>query len=274
MNSFWIYKIINVITNKIYVGQTYNLYNRLKSHKSCYDKKSLIVKSINKYGWDNHKVEVLFTSVNISKLEGDEVEKFYIKKENSYIKNNKNGLNLTEGGRGCNHPKEMYNKRTVSVFEKWRTSMGKDGVYLVMYNKDGSIVKKTLDTDLYGFFKSVGYNTTTHISNIKRRITSVKYKLIKGQYIIGFEDDNPVGIYKSYPKRLSNSQKGKPQSKKTHDLFMNRIYEKQIPVLDINTGVFFETMSDFCKHEGRCFATIRERFEKGKYDGKYLMSKN
>lgn len=195
IKEFWIYKITNVITNKIYIGQTNSLYNRLKSHKACRDKDTIIVKSIQKYGWENHKVEILFTSKNVTREDADIIEKHYIKTNNSYIINNKLGMNLTEGGYGG----KLYKKKKIANPKKWKIKLGKEDVDIVLLNMEGKLVD-----------------------------------------------------------RLNAHRKNK----------------QEIPILDLNTGIYFETMTEFCEQEQRCFATIRERFEKGKYVGKYMMCKN
>jgi len=53
-----IYKITNP-TNKIYIGQSWDIEKRIKSHKKQYNKnQSLLNSSISKYGVDNHIFEI------------------------------------------------------------------------------------------------------------------------------------------------------------------------------------------------------------------------
>ncbi len=94
-----IYKIISP-NNKIYVGQTYNLNQRMDDYKCIRhrSKKSIIIASIMKYGWKNHIMSVL-EEVDDSKL--DEREMFWIKELNTLYPDNKDGMNLTKGGLGC-----------------------------------------------------------------------------------------------------------------------------------------------------------------------------
>lgn len=87
-----IYKITNLINDKVYVGQTtQELKLRLKYHKS--NKNTLIGRAIRKYGWENFSVEVLEECETQEQL--NEREIFWIKKLNS---KNPNGYNLTDGG--------------------------------------------------------------------------------------------------------------------------------------------------------------------------------
>lgn len=86
-----IYKIINP-ENKIYIGCTSNLSKRIKDYEKCLIKtQPLILESIIKYGWDNHKFEIIEYTNDLIKR-----EKYWISFYNSY----QNGLNSNNGGGG------------------------------------------------------------------------------------------------------------------------------------------------------------------------------
>lgn len=90
-----IYKIISP-SNKIYIGQTVNLYMRKAKYKrqDC-KKQRKLYNSIVKYGWGNHTIEVIETIEIIdSRILLDEREIYWINLFDSY----NNGLNCTEGG--------------------------------------------------------------------------------------------------------------------------------------------------------------------------------
>lgn len=93
-----IYKITNP-SGKIYVGKTYDLRKRINCHK-CSAKKNkniILYNSIKKYGWGNHKLEV------IEDLEDEllnEREIYWIKELDTYRHDNPNGMNMTKGGDG------------------------------------------------------------------------------------------------------------------------------------------------------------------------------
>ena len=58
-NFVFIYKITSP-TNKIYIGSTVNVINRIRNYKNNYcSRQSKIYNSILKYGWDNHKFEII-----------------------------------------------------------------------------------------------------------------------------------------------------------------------------------------------------------------------
>jgi group I intron endonuclease len=90
----FIYKVINLINDKCYIGQTQNtVEERWKEH--IYDsqfKDFKFYRAIRKYGSENFKVEVLEEVSTTQEL--NEREKFWIQYYDSY----KNGYNSTLGG--------------------------------------------------------------------------------------------------------------------------------------------------------------------------------
>lgn len=93
-----IYKIENLITHHIYVGQSINIATRWRRHKDeAYSGKKdyPLYRDINKYGIDNFSFEIIEER---SKEALDEREQFWIKYYNSY----KDGYNQTVGGQGKN----------------------------------------------------------------------------------------------------------------------------------------------------------------------------
>jgi len=59
----YIYKITNLINNKMYIGQTNNVNRRWNEHRTK-NTNSIIHKAIQKYGEENFKIEVLEKTVN------------------------------------------------------------------------------------------------------------------------------------------------------------------------------------------------------------------
>lgn len=87
-----IYKITNLINNKIYIGQSTNIEYRWEDHK-FYSRNShtALQAAFKKYGISNFSFEVI---EECSKEYLDEREIYWIKFYDSY----KNGYNLTKGG--------------------------------------------------------------------------------------------------------------------------------------------------------------------------------
>lgn len=91
-NICCIYKITSP-SNKIYIGQTKNMYKRMQKYKyKCFDQPR-IYNSLKKYGWENH----IFDIIEIcNKSELNEREKYYIHLYDTF--NTDHGMNLTDGG--------------------------------------------------------------------------------------------------------------------------------------------------------------------------------
>jgi group I intron endonuclease len=71
-----IYKITNIINNKIYIGQSKNLYKRLKNYiyEASYYKndkrlKRPIIFAIKKYGLKNFKFDVIELTIDLNERE-------------------------------------------------------------------------------------------------------------------------------------------------------------------------------------------------------------
>ena len=128
-----IYKITNIITNKVYIGQTRSHYlnngkyrpfgyiGRFKKHLSEASKINIncscryLNSTINKYGANNFKCE-LITTCEINHL--DEYEIKYICELNAKYPN---GYNLTNGGQKCGFEKG----KKIVLLEEFKPSLNK-----------------------------------------------------------------------------------------------------------------------------------------------------
>jgi group I intron endonuclease len=88
-----------MITNKInghkYIGKTFDVERRWQEHAAFSRNKTTIDRAINKYGKDNFCLDIL-EKCSIDDL--DEMERFYIKKYNTY--KDRNHYNCAPGGEG------------------------------------------------------------------------------------------------------------------------------------------------------------------------------
>ena len=98
----YIYKITNLINNKIYIGQVYNKSIEARFVRHCDSaspqSKSYLSRAIHKYGKDNFKYELVEECYSVKEL--NEREQFWISYYNST--NSSIGYNLTPGGEGGN----------------------------------------------------------------------------------------------------------------------------------------------------------------------------
>lgn len=100
-----IYQVTNP-KGKVYIGQSIDCFSRKKTYQtaSCKSQERLC-NSIKKYGWENHKFEIIHECEE-SRL--NELEIFYIKKFNCF--NSETGLNLRSGGAN-GRPSELTKQR-------------------------------------------------------------------------------------------------------------------------------------------------------------------
>lgn len=141
-----IYKLTNLITGKIYFGQTcQKLSRRLYSHKT--DKtKSYISRAIQKYRWENFKVEVVFESINQNEI--DYTERYFI----AFYNTNKKefGYNLESGGKRNNtipslKERGLKNKRVgIPLTQEWKNNISKSNKGRVVTEDTRKKISNTL----------------------------------------------------------------------------------------------------------------------------------
>ncbi len=179
-----IYKITNP-SGSVYVGQTISFKKRMSRYKhSRCESQPHIYNSINKYGWDNHKVEIL-EEVHIDNINDREI--YWINKLDSF----NSGMNMTGGGK-------CFRGRSEETLEKMRkaslgnkNNIGKQNALGYKHTKEA---KKNISEKLKIF-----YSQNTHHSLGKKlnkqhikKMSEGKYKKIKqltldGTYIRTFK---------------------------------------------------------------------------------------
>ncbi len=123
-----IYKAINLINNKLYIGQTTNKFKyRVSQHiydgeKRPETSKLYFSKIINKYGKDNFKWEIL-EECN-SKYELDLAEEWYIRYYKSYKKEFGYNKSLAKGFIGLKHTDRTKNKMSKNQLGNKNTMYG------------------------------------------------------------------------------------------------------------------------------------------------------
>lgn len=121
MRYGYIYKITSP-TGRIYVGKTINLNKRLKSYELNPNKQQrFIYASLVKYGYFNHKIEIVKEGLMSDNLLS-RYEIYFIKHFNSYYYNNKKfGMNLTLGGDGTNGMRLSKSSISKMIYTKKHT---------------------------------------------------------------------------------------------------------------------------------------------------------
>ena len=104
-----IYKITNLINDKIYIGQTIRSLNtRWKQHLKKTNKCTVLKNAIQKYGKENFKIETVCYCDNINQMNHRE-----FKIINLFNSLSPNGYNLMSGGGNSKHSQETKNKLSV-----------------------------------------------------------------------------------------------------------------------------------------------------------------
>lgn len=99
-----VYKIINKVNGKIYIGQTWRNINKRWKNGNGYKESLKLQNAINKYGKDNFKYEII--ALCDSQKSADFCEKFFI----IYFNSIKSGYNIREGGSRGRHSAETITK--------------------------------------------------------------------------------------------------------------------------------------------------------------------
>lgn len=96
MDIYSIYKATNTVNDKVYIGFTKNVNNRIKRHKICAKTSdSKFYRSIRKYGWDKFNWEIIYQSIDLDHTK-NYMERYFIEQFDSFT----TGYNSTYGGDG------------------------------------------------------------------------------------------------------------------------------------------------------------------------------
>lgn len=213
--SCGIYKIINLINNKQYIGQSIDIETRWQQHKTS-NKNYILYQAFKKYGLENFSFEII---EECSKEKLDEREQYWIKYCNTLTPN---GYNMTSGGESCGHEQleksvqqytlegkyvQQFNSikeaervtgidnANISACCKHKSHYCTAGGFQWKYTDDNTVIKKysnkqlkpVLQYDLQGNFikefdsvseaaKAVNRTTTNISSACKRKGSSGGYK--------------------------------------------------------------------------------------------------
>ena len=202
----YIYKITNLLNNKIYIGQVYNKSIKDRFIRHCKsakpDAKCYLARAIYKYGKENFSVEQVEECYSVNEL--NMREKYWIKYYNSTDKDL--GYNLTDGGEGgntylCKSSKEMSTiKSKISKANSGKNNGNSTQLKIKSVKSGAEYYFNTLAEALQFFNMKNGY---VLVSRAKQLNTT----LFRDEWLVAFEFDN----YKNYnlPNKHSRGTKVK-----------------------------------------------------------------
>lgn len=132
-----IYKIVNDINNKVYVGQTIqSLKLRFQKHCRYYDEPYMVIaKAIRKYGKEHFKIELLEEIPNCSQEQLNDREIYWIAYYDSYH----NGYNSTTGGQGLGTYQKLSEEEENELLKLYQEGIGSVKI-AKMFNVDKTTV--------------------------------------------------------------------------------------------------------------------------------------
>lgn len=211
-----IYMYINKINGKRYIGQTNDFIRRHMEHKKPSTNEQPIDRAFNKYGTDNF--EIIILAENLTQEQMNEYEKFFIKRYNTLVINDK-GYNIAQGGNGGNK------------FEGWTEEQKQE------YSKKCSERLKGEKHPLYG-------TKASEETKQKKSASMKKYIQENGNSFKGkhHTDETKDRISKTLKENGTCKGANNPSAK---------------AVICIETGEVFQTMQDAAKWCGqKCITNI------------------
>jgi group I intron endonuclease len=240
--------VIYLITSpsgRIYIGKTINLKKRIQSYK-CYNcqKQQILCKSLKKYGWSGHSLQILFEGY-CDDNELSDLEKKYIQEYNSFKDTNKLGMNMTTGGEGwcgVNHS----DKTKLKISESRRKTGKTEPILKAIERSRGRKINKSEEW------------INNNAESIKKPILQFD---LNGSFIKEWKSAKDVELTLGFcRKNISSNLRGKTNKAynfiwlyKNSDLDIKNIVDKLnkkrncVKVIDSETGELYETILESSK---------------------------
>lgn len=194
---FQVYKITNLINNKMYIGlTTQQLKKRWSAHKSDTRSCKALGRAIKKYGADNFKIETIYKTDNRHDMILKEIE--LIKSLNTLVPN---GYNISKGGEF--HP---VSQNTLNILKDkskkyWDIQENKDKMSERMLNEWNNI-------ETLGKKEERMSGINEYIENKKRKVIAINYKTLDYVVYDSVNELEKSGISSSALYGKSKTSKG------------------------------------------------------------------
>lgn len=171
----YIYKIINLINNKIYIGCSVNPELRFRKHKesAISGGNCLIHRAMRKYGIENFIFEIIDT---IPLRDMYNKEKYWI----SYYNSMSEGYNMTSGGEGGNTYASKSDEELKSIKEKVSEGLRRNNGNKGQYKKDKNPMYKVIPYNKFLYLLNINTNKGEWIkaNKVKEKFNIDKYKTL------------------------------------------------------------------------------------------------
>jgi group I intron endonuclease len=235
-----IYKITNP-NGKVYIGSTINLKDRIYRYKTNRVKQQIkISRSIEKYGWDKHLLEVIFTC-DISER---------------YFYENKFGIEydvLGKKGLNCNIPKS--DDSYICVSEETRKKIG-------LAHKGKTISEEQK--------KQISINSSNWLKNNKHPMTGAT-PWNKGKSHLKGEKNPMYGVRRSDEWKAEHSKRMKEKNPKGEN------HSKSVKIVNYINGECYFSIKEASEKLNITYSTLKGVVQKkkiNKYNICYLYLKN
>jgi len=258
--KYEVYKIVNKINSKVYVGIT-NQGIKTRWYKHCsdaiHDSQFPLHRAIRKYGQDNFDV-ILLEECNSSE-ELCEREKYWIKQLGSLVKDNK-GYNVTEGGDGTfgrYHSEETKEKIRQKAVGRLYDSYTKQKMSLHSA-KAKRVSQYTLDGKYIATYNSTAEAARILFGNNKRRTRIASCANGKQKTALGY-----IWSYDDKPPTIEKKITAKPTKRKQTRLLVGWYMseEQKQKISETNKKRYadpeFKANSYFVKHNPRQKAILQ-----------------
>lgn len=240
-----IYKITNLINNKIYIGQTTRPFHyRISEYENRIGCNQYLARSFDKYGFNNFKFEILDSSETLDEL--NEKEIYYINKYNS--RDRDNGYNIEYGGKNSIVSEETRKKLSDA---RKNIKQNKEWIEKRLESVNKKVIKIDLRTnEILDEFTSLANASRENSDNLSySQINRMCLGLVKNvnSYRYCYQDDfikNQIPQYNKKTEIREFNTLSEYELKK-----IKKEYDELVPIREIANkyNIHFSTLSNFLK---------------------------
>lgn len=207
-NNYLVYKLI-LPNGKYYIGLSSNFKCRLRAHLAASKTKDIrggfsnnkpLYRAFRKYKIiDIKDINYEILSENLSKIEAEKLEIFYIKKLETRIFQNK-GYNIAKGGEGAKYPATQETRNRMSLSRLGKSPWNKNKEYLQIRGEKHPLAIKLVDNETKKIFMSCREaclfygiqpsNMTKHLNGLRKSVGGRTFSILHRKQPITYKRKN------------------------------------------------------------------------------------